>query len=104
MNISFGTNLSVTSTITDAMLINSLLILKLAIPAYAHTIAQRQTSSLGDCPGYSASNVQNDGSRVTADLSLAGTACSVYGEDLTDLKLEVEYQTGILFIIEATSV
>jgi alpha-glucosidase len=29
-----------------------------------------------------------------ADLSLAGEACNVFGADLPDLKLEVEYQTS----------
>ncbi|USP81884.1 glycoside hydrolase family 31 protein [Curvularia clavata] len=75
------------------MIAKGLVVLGSAIPAIAGSLVQRQSSSLDDCPGYKASNVQNDGSRVTADLTLAGTACNVYGEDLTDLKLEVEYQT-----------
>lgn len=51
------------------------------------------------CPGYKASNVVKDGNAiVSADLSLAGTACNVYGTDLTDLKLQVEYQTSERFI------
>ncbi|ORY19588.1 glycosyl hydrolases family 31-domain-containing protein [Clohesyomyces aquaticus] len=54
---------------------------------------QSSNASLAQCPGYAVSNTQDDGSRFTADLSLAGSACNVYGEDLTDLKLEVEYQT-----------
>lgn len=78
------------------MITKGLVVLGSAIPALAGSLAQRQSSSLDDCPGYKASNVQNDGSRVTADLTLAGTACNVYGDDLTDLKLEVEYQTGTL--------
>lgn len=49
-----------------------------------------------DCPGYKASNVQQTDSSVTADLTLAGTACNIYGKDLTDLKFLAEYQTGIL--------
>lgn len=69
-----------------------------ALPAAANQLVKRQSSSLENCPGYTASNVQNDGGRVTADLALAGAACNVYGDDLTDLKLEVEYQTGMLGI------
>jgi alpha-glucosidase len=63
-------------------------------------LAKRQSegASLDSCPGYTASNVQDDGGRVTADLALAGPACNVYGNDLTDLKLEVEYQTGMFVI------
>lgn len=47
-----------------------------------------------DCPGYTASNVQKSDSGITADLTLAGAACDVYGTDLIDLKFEASYQTG----------
>lgn len=50
--------------------------------------------SIDDCPGYTASNVVESDGKLTADLSLAGTACNIYGTDLKDLKLLVEYQTG----------
>ncbi|KAF1835178.1 alpha/beta-glucosidase agdC [Decorospora gaudefroyi] len=45
------------------------------------------------CPGYKASNVQRSDSSLTADLTLAGTPCNVYGEDLHDLKFLAEWQT-----------
>ncbi|KAJ5715258.1 alpha-glucosidase, partial [Penicillium malachiteum] len=46
------------------------------------------------CPGYRASNVKKQqGAVVSADLTLAGTACNIYGTDIEDLKLEIEYQT-----------
>lgn len=48
------------------------------------------------CPGYSASNVQQSGSGLTADLTLAGEACNAYGTDLPNLTLTVEYQSGNL--------
>ena len=51
-------------------------------------------SDLDDCPGYSTSNIQQFGQRLTADLSLAGDACNTYGSDLPDLKLLVEEQSG----------
>lgn len=51
-------------------------------------------SGQSDCPGYSASNVQVSDTGLTADLSLAGTACNIYGTDLVNLTLTVEYQTG----------
>ncbi|KAB2108598.1 putative alpha/beta-glucosidase [Alternaria gaisen] len=76
------------------MITKGLLALGTAVPALAGSLVQRQSSSLEGCPGYTASNLKDDGSRVTADLSLAGAACNVYGEDMTDLKLEVEYQTA----------
>ncbi|KAM0550702.1 hypothetical protein ACHAPJ_008767 [Fusarium lateritium] len=49
--------------------------------------------TVDDCPGYKASNVKDTASGLTADLTLAGETCDVYGKDLVDLKLAVEYQT-----------
>ncbi|OAG09494.1 uncharacterized protein CC84DRAFT_1202211 [Paraphaeosphaeria sporulosa] len=46
-----------------------------------------------ECPGYTASNVQNTDRGITADLTLAGAECNVYGTDLHDLKFEASYQT-----------
>lgn len=48
-----------------------------------------------DCPGYKASNVQNTDGGITADLTLAGSECNIYGVDLHDLKFVAEYQTGM---------
>ena len=45
------------------------------------------------CPGYTASNVQESTSGLTADLTLAGKACNSYGNDIQDLTLSVEYQS-----------
>jgi alpha-glucosidase len=76
------------------MLIKGLVLLGIVLPAVTTSLEKRQTPSLDSCPGYTASNVKNDGSMVTADLALAGSACNVFGKDLTSLKLLVEYQTG----------
>ena len=46
-----------------------------------------------ECPGYKASNVLQNDAGLTADLSLAGAACNVYGNDISDLTLSVEYQS-----------
>jgi hypothetical protein len=46
------------------------------------------------CPGYRASNVQQSANGLTADLNLAGPACNIFGTDLRNLTLTVEYQTG----------
>lgn len=51
-------------------------------------------ATLDACPGYKASNVKDDGSTLTADLSLAGTACNVFGSDIQELQLQVTYETG----------
>ena len=53
-------------------------------------VAQAQNS----CPGYTASNVKQSSTGITADLHLAGKPCDVYGTDLPNLTLTVEYQTG----------
>lgn len=45
-----------------------------------------------ECPGYIASNAQDSGAGLTADLTLAGPACNVYGNEIQNLKLSVEYQ------------
>ncbi|OTA57514.1 glycoside hydrolase family 31 protein [Hypoxylon sp. EC38] len=44
------------------------------------------------CPGYKASNVNISSNGLTADLTLAGDACNVYGTDIEALRLVVEYQ------------
>ncbi|KAF5022717.1 hypothetical protein F66182_5265 [Fusarium sp. NRRL 66182] len=48
---------------------------------------------LSKCPGYRATKHWQTRSGFYADLSLAGKACNVFGTDLPNLKLEVEYQT-----------
>ncbi|KAK5109580.1 hypothetical protein LTR62_006931 [Meristemomyces frigidus] len=45
------------------------------------------------CPGYQASNVQESSSGVQADLTLAGAACNAYGNEISDLVLDVQYQS-----------
>lgn len=45
------------------------------------------------CPGYTASNVKYNQYGFTASLTLAGTACNVYGTDVQDLSLTVQYQS-----------
>ncbi|KAJ9211489.1 CAZyme family GH31 [Paecilomyces variotii] len=46
------------------------------------------------CPGYVASNVQNNEFGFTATLNLAGKACNVYGTDVDSLNLTVQYQAS----------
>ena len=45
------------------------------------------------CPGYTASNVVQNAAGLTADLTLAGPACNVYGNDIDHLSLAVQYQS-----------
>ncbi|KIW19190.1 hypothetical protein PV08_03484 [Exophiala spinifera] len=46
-----------------------------------------------ECPGYNATGVKTSSTGLTAHLALAGSACNVYGTDVHDLDLTVEYQT-----------
>ncbi|KAH8812280.1 putative alpha-glucosidase [Xylogone sp. PMI_703] len=52
------------------------------------------SASVASCPGYAATDITQTAHSLTATLSLAGDACNVYGEDINDLKLLVEYQSG----------
>ncbi|KAL3420941.1 glycosyl hydrolase family 31 [Phlyctema vagabunda] len=54
------------------------------------------------CPGYTASNVERTTFGLTADLSLAGPACNLYGSDIESLSLTVEYQSSDRLHIEIT--
>jgi alpha-glucosidase len=54
------------------------------------------------CPGYSASNVQQNIHGFTASLSLAGAPCNVYGTDVDELSLSVEYQSENRLAINIT--
>jgi alpha-glucosidase len=62
-------------------------------PANVANILTRR-AAVESCPGYTASNVVTTESSLTADLTLAGAACNAYSDDIKDLKLVVEYQTG----------
>ena len=52
-------------------------------------------TKLDACSGYRATNVKTDSGKLTADLTLAGLACNIYGEDLKRLSLSVVYETSM---------
>ena len=56
-------------------------------------LVTRQATA-ADCPGYRASNVVENGTGLTAELSLAGAACNVFGRDVENLRLTVNYDNG----------
>jgi len=60
----------------------------------ANILPRQQNATLASCPGYKASGVETTGNGLTATLTLAGAACNVYGTDLEELTLTVEYQSG----------
>jgi alpha-glucosidase len=52
------------------------------------------STTIATCPGYSLKDVVQTTASLTATLQLAGKGCNVYGPDIEDLSLLVEYQTG----------
>jgi alpha-glucosidase len=46
------------------------------------------------CPGYTASNVKRSEHGFSASLTLAGDPCNVYGTDIEDLILTVQFQSA----------
>lgn len=67
-------------------------------PHDASSLIFARAANASACPGYTATNIDVTESGLTADLSLAGTACNTYSEDLQELKLVVEHQTGMLLL------
>ena len=69
-----------------------------AIPASkgapSPALRSRDGGDVDDCPGYVASNIVKTDNSLTADLTLAGDPCNAYSDDIENLKLLVEYQTG----------
>lgn len=70
------------------------LFLLAVIAVSANSVKPKPSSALDSCPGYKASNIKTTFSGLSADLTLAGKACNVYGDDLKNLKLAVEHETG----------
>lgn len=64
------------------------------VPQRDIQVTGAEASALAKCPGYKASKVKATDTGLTAELTLAGKACNVYGTDLKDLILEVTYETG----------
>lgn len=76
-----------------AVFISWVLLAATAVSGFSLIPKTASTDPLASCPGYKASNVKTDSSSLTADLSLAGAACNVYGDDLSSLTLKVVYET-----------
>lgn len=66
------------------------------IPLLASVVASGSTASanLDACPGYKATHVVTNGPALSAELTLAGEACNVYGPDVEKLTLDVTYETS----------
>ncbi|KAH6682594.1 glycoside hydrolase family 31 protein [Halenospora varia] len=75
-------------------LVLSWLVVGLATISASSILPRASDDPLASCPGYKASNVKTTASSLTADLSLAGTACNVYSDDLKSLTLQVTYDNN----------
>lgn len=75
-------------------LVLSWLVVGLATVSASSILPRASDDPLASCPGYKASNVKTTASNLTADLSLAGTACNVYSDDLKSLTLQVTYDNS----------
>ncbi|EMF07989.1 glycoside hydrolase family 31 protein [Sphaerulina musiva SO2202] len=64
-----------------------------AVTASPFALRRRQNGTDSTCPGYRASGITTTANGLTAQLTLAGTPCNIYGNDIEDLTLTVEYQT-----------
>lgn len=51
-------------------------------------------TKLDACPGYKVTHAKSTASSLSADLILAGGACNVFGKDVSQLKLDVTYETS----------
>ena len=76
------------------LLLSWVLIAATAVSGFSILPKTASTDPLASCPGYKASNVKTTASTLTADLSLAGASCNVYGDNLSSLTLSVVYKTG----------
>jgi len=74
-------------------LVASWVIASSTVRAASLSVRQSNDTEQLDCPGYRATNVATTANGLTAQLTLAGTPCNVFGNDLEDLTLTVEYQT-----------
>jgi alpha-glucosidase len=71
----------------NSVFLSAVLFIQLSLAAWI------EPSVLDACPGYNIKNVVAQGTTLTADLVLAGTACNVFGNDLEQLSLAVTYET-----------
>ncbi|KAF5346407.1 hypothetical protein D9758_012761 [Tetrapyrgos nigripes] len=75
-------------------MILSLAILWLAMSIIAQGLAAPNFSqNVSICPGYTLENVRETNSGLTASLSLAGPACNAFGTDISNLTIDVTYES-----------
>ncbi|KAF9528217.1 glycosyl hydrolases family 31-domain-containing protein [Crepidotus variabilis] len=55
------------------------------------SVAQKR--AIPNCGGYTLHTIREDDASLSAKLSLANKPCNIYGEDITDLTVEVTFET-----------
>jgi alpha-glucosidase len=50
------------------------------------------------CEGYRTSNVIRGENALTADLTLVGRGCGIYGADLKELRVGVQWESGMFAV------
>ena len=61
-------------------------------PLLPNVLDPRAINAQDACPGYKASQLDENDEGLSAVLTLAGAPCNVYGNDVGVLNLKVEYQ------------
>ncbi|KZS93448.1 hypothetical protein SISNIDRAFT_507539 [Sistotremastrum niveocremeum HHB9708] len=56
-------------------------------------VNESHSLNASSCPGYTLSDLKSSAQGLTASLSLAGAACNAFGNDISNLTLEVTYET-----------
>ena len=69
----------------------ALLCIRLVNPANSAVV---DPAVLDACPGYKAANIVTSGASITAELSLRGKECNVFGPDVKKLQLQADYESG----------
>ena len=75
-------------------LLKTLLVGSFTLSAWSQFGTYVDPEVLDACPGYEVTNIGVSSSGLKADLILAGTPCNVFGDDISQLRLEVTYETG----------
>ena len=64
------------------------------LPVIANVNDPQAVNAQTVCPGYLASHVKQDDNGFSASLTLAGAPCNVYGTDIDELNLVVQFQSN----------
>lgn len=83
-------------------LLSTLLVGSFTLSAWAQFGTYVDPEVLDACPGYEVTNIGVSRSGLKADLILAGTPCNVFGDDISQLRLDVTYETDTRIHVKIT--